>query len=133
MVMIDSSVWIDVLRDGTGARAATLRRVIDGREVVLARLTQFELLQGARDEAEWDLLTGALDAQDYLEPGPETWKQAARLWFELRRRGVTIRSSIDCCIAQVALEHEIPLLHRDQDFVRIAGFRPLQQVFVEWS
>ena len=53
--------------------------------------------------------------------------EAARIDFELRRRGKTVRSPIDCCIAQIALDHDVLLLHRDRDFEVIAGVRPLRE------
>lgn len=133
MIMIDSSVWVDLLRDDTGEKSNRLRAVVDNRDVVLGRLTELELLQGARNETEWDLLSRYLAAQDYLEPTPGTWKGAARIFFELRRQGVTVRSSIDCCLAQLAIEHEVLLVHRDRDFEKIATIRPLQQVWLSWD
>ena len=91
-----------------------------------------ELLQGARDEHEWRRLAAYLDTQEYLEPAAVTWKEAARLFFDLRRQGLTIRSPMDRRIAQVALEHRELVLHRDRDFETIARIRPLQQAWVEW-
>jgi len=132
MVMVDASAWIDVLKDSTGARRARLRAVADPRDVVLCRATQMELLQGARDEHEWRRLALYLDHQEYLEPTADTWREAARLFFDLRRLGLTVRSSLDCLIAQVALEHEVLIVHRDRDFDTIARVRPLQQAWIEW-
>ena len=51
-------------------------------------------------------------------------KPAARLYFDCRRAGVTLRSSVDCTIAQIALEHGAALLHNDRDFERIAKIVP---------
>ena len=132
MLMVDSSVWVDLLRDATGAKAARFRQVADKRDVVLSRLTEMELLQGARDEREWELLAGHLAGQEYLERVESTWREAARIYFELRRRGVTLRSTIDCCLAQTAVEHGALMLHRDRDFEHIARIRPLQQLRMEW-
>jgi predicted nucleic acid-binding protein len=132
VVLVDTSVWIDVFRDADGSRGATLRELLDGEEVVLSRFHQLELLQGCRDEKEWSLLKSYLDAQDYLELDPASWEAAARIYFELRRTGHTVRSPIDCCIAQLALDYDLMLLHRDGDFRVIAEARPLRQVWVEW-
>jgi predicted nucleic acid-binding protein len=55
-----------------------------------------------------------------------TYERAAKVFFNARRRGITIRSSIDCLIAQIAIENEIPLLHDDQDYLEIAKITPLQ-------
>ena len=86
---------------------------------------QLELLQGAADEREWAMLADFLDGQDYIEASGDTWRNAARIYFDLRRRGRTIRSPIDCCIAQLAIENDLRLLHEDRDFETIAEIRPL--------
>ncbi len=50
------------------------------------------------------------------------------LYFDLRRRGLTVRSVIDCCIAEVALRHEVTLIHNDRDFATIAKLRALKHI-----
>jgi hypothetical protein len=109
-----------------------LARAVGGDEVVLTRFQQLELLQGCRDEEEWGLPRPYLDAQEYLELSATGWAEAARVYFDLRRRGRSVRSPIDCCIAQAALEHDATLLHRDRDFEAIAEVRPLRQRWLEW-
>jgi predicted nucleic acid-binding protein len=49
-----------------------------------------------------------------------------------RQRGKTVRSPIDCCIAQVAIDHDTLLLHRDRDFETITEIRPLRQMWLAW-
>jgi len=107
------------------ALAAFQRQVGDER-VVLSRFTQLELLFGAADDTEWDHLALHLEDQLYVEMGERTWLDAARTQFELRRRGRRVRSAIDCCIAQLAIENRLVLLHRDRDFETIAEIRPLR-------
>jgi predicted nucleic acid-binding protein len=125
MILIDTSVWVDVLRDKTGRKVQALRERIGTDIGVLNRFTQLELLQGARDEGEWSRLDEYLVSQYYLEATEDTWREAARIYFDLRRRGITISSPIDCCIAQIALEAGALLLHQDRDFENIAGIRSL--------
>ena len=127
MVLVDTSVWVDVFRDATGDERDGLEAVISEDDVVLTRFHQLELLQGAREEREWSLLVSYLDNQEYLEARADTWRNAARIFFELRRHGRTVRSPIDCCIAQLALEHDALLVHRDRDFETIAAVRALRQ------
>jgi predicted nucleic acid-binding protein len=55
-----------------------------------------------------------------------THRDAARIYYDCRRKGLTIRSSIDCFIAQLVLEEDGVLLHDDGDFERIREVRPLQ-------
>ena len=131
MVLVDTSVWVDVFRDTTGDERNALKALIGEDDVVLTRFNQLELLQGAREEREWSLLVSYLDNQEYLEARAQTWRNAARISFELRRRGKTVRSPIDCCIAQLALEHDALLIHRDRDFETIAVVRGLRQQRLE--
>jgi len=132
VVLVDTSVWIDVLRDAGGSRAQRLRQVLDGNEPVLSRFTELELLQGCADDRSWLSLREYLDTQDYLEMSASSWSEAARLYFDLRRRGRTVSSPIDCCIAQVAIDHGAMLLHRDRDFTAIAGVSTLVERYVKW-
>lgn len=133
MVLVDASVWVDVLRDSSKRCAAVLKELVGERELVFTRPTQLELLQGARGEQEWELLSVYLESQEYIEPLPSTWKDAARIYFDLRRQGKSVRSMIDCLIAQLAIDSNALLLHRDSDFELIGSIRPLQQIRVEWD
>lgn len=132
MILVDTSVWVEVLRDRIGRVKASLASALDGEEAVLTRFHQLELLQGARDEREWTLLQEYLEFQAYLECGIESWQGAARIFFDLRRVGKTVRSPIDCCIAQIAMDHDVLLIHRDRDFETISTVRPLREQRLTW-
>ncbi len=125
MILVDTSVWIEILRDKRGNIVQIFLDRIGDDICVLTRFTQLELLQGARNETEWKMLDKYLSTQFYVEASQETWREAARIYFDLRRKGTTINSPIDCCIAQIAIESGALLLHRDRDFSRIARIRPL--------
>jgi len=127
-MLIDTSVLIALFKDRTGEVTQALREILDGRDYCLTRFTQMELLQGARDEKEWLKLSDYLADQDYLEMDDEDWANAAQLFFDLRRRGLTVRSVIDCCIAEIARRHEVTLLHNDRDFVTIAKLRAMNHL-----
>jgi predicted nucleic acid-binding protein len=127
MILVDTSVWIEIFREKTGNIAKAFKERIGPENHVITRFNQLELLQVARGVKEWDLLETYLSTQYYLEASENTWPEAARIYFELRRKGVTINSPVDCCIAQIALEHGAFLLHRDKDFERISRVRPLEQ------
>jgi len=127
MILVDTSVWIEIFRDKTRHIVKAFQKRIGSEKYVMSRFNQLELLQGARDQKEWGLLEDYLSTQYYLEASENTWPEAARIYFELRRRGATVNSPIDCCNAQIALEYGALLLHRDNDFERVARIRPLQQ------
>lgn len=128
MLLIDTSVWIGVFRDRSGQVRQQLEMLIAGRDVLLTRFTELELLQGSLNEREWSLLSTYLEVQDYVELQSSSWQAAARIYYDLRRRGLTVRSPIDCCIAQAALENDLLLVHDDRDFESIAQVRSLQNV-----
>ena len=125
MILVDTSVWIEVLRDAS--KRSALERALAGSDVALSRFTQMELLQGCRDEGEWQMLDSHLEGQEYLEMSERSWTLAARVYFDLRRAGKTVRSPIDCCIAQLAIDNDVALMHCDPDFETIASVRPLDQ------
>jgi hypothetical protein len=86
------------------------------------------LLQGSLNEQEWTLLSTYLETQDYVELTTHSWQAVARIYYDLGRQGLTVRSPIDCCIAQAALENALLLIHNDRDFETIAQVRSLQHV-----
>ena len=126
MILVDTSVWIEVLKDKRGRIVSAFRDRIGEEVIVFCRFVQLELLQGAKDELEWKRLDAYLATQYYLEATDLTWRNAARLYFDLRRSGITVRSPIDCCIACIAMEAGTVLLHRDQDFEKIAQIAPFE-------
>lgn len=128
MFLIDTSVWISVFRDRTGETRQSLEAIINDRPILLSRFTQMELLQGCRDEREWRLLETYLQDQDYIEATADTWVAAARIYYDLQRQGLTVRSSIDCCIAQLAIAHHLILIHNDHDFETIARVTSLNSL-----
>ena len=128
MLLIDTSIWIEVLRDKSKVKAAKLQKIIAGRNYYLPILTKLELLQGCKDEIEWAKMSSYLAVQNYLEPDYESiWENSARLYFELRRKGITVRSNIDCAIAVIAIENNFILYHCDRDFEAIAKHTILKQ------
>lgn len=126
MLLIDTSIWINMFRDRSGQVRQQLETLIANREILLTRFTQLELLQGSLNEQEWRILSTYLEVQNYVEFTPSSWQASARIYYDLRRQGLTVHSPIDCCIAQAALENDLLLIHNDQDFETIAQVRSLR-------
>ena len=113
MILIDTSIWINVLGKKQSAKYANeLQELVAGHDIALTRFQQLELLQGCKSEKEWLRLSEYLEGQDYLETKSSTWKSAARIFYELRKKRITVRSPIDCCIAQIAIERRVLLIHK---------------------
>jgi len=125
--LVDSSVWIDFGRPRPRPPSQTLRTLIE-REVAvyLTGTIVQEVLQGARDDLHLARMTRWLAPHRLLVPKDpfRTAAAAAALYARCRWAGVTPRSSNDCLIAQIALDHELTLLHDDADFERIAAIEP---------
>lgn len=126
---MDSSVLIGFFRGHQSAPISRFRK-IEQEEIpfLLPALCYQEVLQGARNEKEWRLLEDRLGSQDLLvsQDPISTHLAAARIYFDCRRKGLTIRSSADCFLAQLVMEEDGTLLHDDDDFESIAKVRPLK-------
>jgi predicted nucleic acid-binding protein len=131
VIVVDTSVLIDFLRGEQLPGAMALHRLeMEGAPFLVPGICYQEVLQGAKNEQEWNLLADTLGSQRLLFPRDpaSTHLHAARIFFDCRRRGFTIRNSIDCFIAQLVLEQGGVLLHDDEDFERIRQVRPLVTV-----
>ena len=131
MILVESSVLIDFLRGRKTAAVLRLRQIeVDGTPFGIPIPCFQEVLQGACNEGEWRRLERNLGAQVLVEAADlrEAHRSAARIFFDLRRRGLTVRSSVDCLVAQIALERDDVLLHDDADFDVIAKVRPLRTI-----
>lgn len=132
MILVDTSVWIDYLGSAQSRASDRLGELLDaGVPVGLTSLVYQELLQGTADETSFGTLESYLQTQTFYHPKDplQSYAQAARLYARCRRQGVTLRSTVDCLIAQVAIEHELTLLHNDKDFLRLAGVVPELKLF----
>ena len=91
--------------------------------VGISDLIYLEILQGATDERAFDKLRQYFSGQRFYRfaDAESSYANAAKLYFNARRAGVTIRSNLDCLIAQCAIDHDFILLHNDADFVRLGA------------
>lgn len=129
MILVDTSVLIDFFK---GFKTEGSRKL----ETVLQRGMPFginsfifqEVLQGAAFEKEFSLLSKYLSTQRFyhLKDPVESFVNAARLYMECRKKGITLRSTIDCLIAETVLEHDLRLLRNDHDFVAMSQIIPLK-------
>lgn len=128
MILVDTSVLIDFFK-GTSSGPSNMFREVLEKNIpfgITAQILQ-EILQGSQNEKEFNTLKDYLVTQNfYFEKNSlETFVNAAQIYQKCRKKGITIRSTIDCLIAQIAIEHKLLLLHNDNDFIRIAEVVPL--------
>ena len=129
MILVDTSVLICYLKNEDNRETRLFNDILD-KELPygINHYVYQELLQGCRSEKDFKLLKKYLDGQKFYSfiDGRESFANAAGIYFKLRSKGITIRSTIDCSIAQMAIENDLHLLHRDNDFTRIAQSFPLK-------
>ncbi|MBW3565543.1 MAG: PIN domain nuclease [Acidobacteria bacterium] len=120
-VLVDTSVWADFFNEAGSREADILVRLITNEvELVTCGVVIAEFFQGLRRSRTLTALERQFRDMVCLAPiEPETYFSAAELYRELRRRGVTVRSTIDCLIVQLAELHGADLLARDRDLTRI--------------
>ena len=132
MMLVDTSIWVDHFNNHASLEAGHLARCISADQpIVLSGIVLTEILAGFRTDADAervaDRLSGFDLAPELLE---DDYREAARIYRVCRNRGSTLRSPLDCLIAQTCLRHGYELLARDRDFPAIARHFPLRQVEV---
>jgi hypothetical protein len=122
VIVVDTSVWVDVLNDNpTEAAARCIELIESGEPIALTDIVFTEILQGLRGDDEVRLVEEHLRAFPVLRLGGlEDFALAAELYRSARRAGVTIRKTLDCLIAAPCVRTGAPLLHADADFDRLA-------------
>ena len=122
MVLVDSSVWIDLLRGRATPPVAALRHLIASDEAALAPVIYQEILQGAASPDRLVKLRKYFGSLPFILPTHpiETYARAAELYVACRAQGITPRSPHDCLVACIAAEHAVALLHDDRDFEALA-------------
>jgi len=128
MILVDSSVWIGFFNGTEGSAVSALEKLIaDEEEVYLSEYILTEVLQGFRGDREYEAARRCLlrfpiarlrDKDSYIE--------AAQIYRQCRKQGITIRKTADCLIARTAIENDLFLLHKDNDFDLIASVCPLK-------
>lgn len=127
MILVDTSVYIDFFAGKKTRTTDILIRSIDeAADLCTCGLIMTEILQGIRNDKEYDRIKRILSDLIYLPITKEMFVHASSMYRTIRKSGRTIRSPIDCIIASVCLEHEIELLHNDKDFNIISQFTSLR-------
>ena len=117
MIVVDSSVWIDFLNGRKAPHVARLQAILGNEEIIVGDLMLCEVLQGLASERAARQVEGLLRRFEIVPMAGETIAvAAARNFRSLRKKGVTIRKTIDLLIGTWCIEHGRPLLHNDSDF-----------------
>ena len=117
MIVVDTSVWVALLRNDASDAVRTLREVRDPGQLIVGDLVLLECLQGARNDAHSRQIEARLRAFR-IEPmlDPDLAVDGARNYRALRAKGITPRKTVDLVIASYCIRHGHRLLHQDRDF-----------------
>jgi len=123
MVLVDTSVWIDFFSARPEPHVNTFETLIaDKEDICICGIILTEILQGIRNDTEFNKTRKLLGNLIYLPMAYDDYVRSAQIYRHLRQKGITIRKSVDCMIAAVALAHNVFLLHNDRDFFPIEDY-----------
>ena len=125
MILIDTSAWVEFLRD-TGSPACNRVDQLLDHEIATCDAVRMEVLAGARDDQHLQQLRRVLARASVIQTGPIHYEVAAVLYRACRREGETVRKLIDCLIGAVAIRASVPILHTDTDFDVLARHTELK-------
>jgi len=117
VVIVDSTVWVDYFHGLHNPETEWLEVQLDQQRLGLTTIILCEVLQGVRDERKaLAVETDLMKLEVFEMPSVVLAVQAAKNYRSLRRRGRTVRKTIDVLIATFCIEERHALLHRDRDF-----------------
>jgi predicted nucleic acid-binding protein len=129
VIVVDSSVWIDFLNGRNTLHVQRLRAHLGIDEIILGDLMLCEILQGLAHERSAREVEALLRRFEIVPMAGDILAViAARNFRTLRRRGITVRKTIDLLIGAWCIENRMPLLHNDNDFLPMVRFLGLAEV-----
>ncbi len=129
MVIVDTTVWIDYLRDSTTAQTTWLEAELDRQRLGITDLTLCEVLQGIDTDRQFaEVQRELLRLEVFDTGGTDLATNAAQNYRTLRAKGRVVRRTIDCLIATFCIQNNHVLLHNDRDFEPFEQYLGLQVV-----
>ena len=122
MVLVDTSVLVGFFKKIEGVPYNKMDYIVDNDiPFGICNYVYQELLQGSRNIQEYELLKEYLDTLAFYDLlyGKQSFENAALIYMNCRKKGITVRSTIDLLIAEIAIENNLCLLHNDIDFENI--------------
>ncbi|MCH8261704.1 MAG: PIN domain nuclease [Proteobacteria bacterium] len=129
MIMVDSSVWIDYFTGVVNKKSDTLDKILGQSPVAIGDLILTEVLQGFRLDKDYDVAKALFDEFTIFEMlGKNMALKSAENFRALRKKGVTVRKTVDVIIASFCIEQKLPLLFSDKDFKPFVKYLGLAEV-----
>lgn len=127
MVIVDTSIWIDFLKGRDTPGSVHLEQLLDDEsDLFTSGIIVQELLTGIKDKKARNSVKKDFEAFITVMPSLGTHVQAAEIYDGCRKRGITVRSIVDCLVAALAIEYDLSVLQDDRDYQGIAQVFPLK-------
>jgi predicted nucleic acid-binding protein len=128
MILVDSSVWIDYFNGRDTNETNFLDGALSTDSICIGDIILAEVLQGFRSDQEYRLAREILlELPLYQIMTPELALVGADNYRRLRKKGFTVRKSVDNWIATFCIENKLPLLFSDKDFIPYVEFLGLKK------
>jgi predicted nucleic acid-binding protein len=129
MIVVDSSVWIDYFNGKETQQTDLLDSYLGNTPIIMGDLILTEVLQGFQSNKDYESAKQMLLQMPFMAIGGlELSLESAVNYRQLRKKGVTVRKTIDIMIGTFCIHHQIPLLHDDKDFEPMVEFLGLKIV-----
>ncbi|HOV63032.1 MAG TPA: PIN domain nuclease [Spirochaetia bacterium] len=117
MIVVDTSAWIDYVNGIVAPHTNLLDYELQHDRIVTGDLILVEFLQGFKTENDYKKAKEMMDSLEYFDfVGRDNAIKAAQNFRKLKKKGVTVRKTIDVLIATFCIENGFELIHNDRDF-----------------
>ena len=129
MTFVDSSVWIDYFNGEKTAQTDWLNSALGNTPIIIGDLILTEMLQGFQSDRDFRLAKNLLRRLPFMPMGGQALAlESAANCRLLRKKGVTVRKTIEVMIGTFCIHYRLPLLHDDRDFDPMVKFLGLKTI-----
>jgi predicted nucleic acid-binding protein len=129
MILIDSSVWIAYFNGEITPQTDWLDAALGKEIIVIGDIILVEVLQGFKNDGDFRQAKVLLSSFPFMEMlGKELAVKCAENYRLLRKKGMTVRKTIDVIIGTFCIHHNLTLLHDDQNFVPLVKHLKLKVI-----
>lgn len=117
MILVDSSVWIDYFNGKKTSQTDWLDSSLGNTPIIMGDLILAEVLQGFQRDKDFNIAKDLLSGLPFMAMGGHALALDSAMNYRfLRKKGVTVRKTIDVMIGTFCIHYALPLLHDDRDF-----------------
>lgn len=130
MLLVDTSIWISFFNDSDSAAGHLVEQALLGNQpLCINAVIEMEILQGIKNDDDYSTTKDYLvDFQYFPSLSKVYFERATEIFRACRKKGVTVRRSLDCLIAANALIDGLGIMHVDRDFEQIKRVFPTLHV-----